>query len=96
MKIAKTTEEAWEIQERFVEPGVTNAYAWLQWKGTEVCMDFQCKCGSDAHIDDDFVYHIKCSDCGKVYFVNGHVELIELEVEPKGSAIKETKDYWGH
>lgn len=58
---------------------------WIQWEGTDVCMDLHCKCGETPHVDADFMYHVKCPSCGTVYFRNGHIEhieLIELEVEP--------------
>lgn len=77
-KIAKTTEEAWDIQDhKDDEP-----HAWIQWKGTDACMDIHCSCGSLSHVDGYFAYHVKCPSCGKVFFCNGHIELIELEQEP--------------
>lgn len=39
-------------------------YAFIQWKGTDVCMDFHCECGAYQHIDGMFVYSVKCDDCG--------------------------------
>ena len=30
----------------------------IQWKGTDVCMDFHCKCGAHLHIDGMFVYKV--------------------------------------
>ena len=79
---ATTTEDAWEKQWR-----PTGPHGWIQWKGTNVCMDVHCACGEMTHVDDDFVYHIKCSKCGRVYFCNGHIELIELEEEPENCAM---------
>lgn len=78
MKKAKTTQEAWDIQEQYKD----QPHGWIQWKGTDVCMDFQCKCGESSHVDANFMYHVKCPHCNTVYFCNGHIELIELEVEP--------------
>ncbi len=78
-KKARTTEDAWEIQD--TQRG--KPHGWIQWKGTDVCMDLHCKCGELTHIDGDFVYHIKCPMCGTVYMCNGHIEMIELEVEPE-------------
>jgi len=46
-----------------------------------VCMDVHCICGALCHVDAEFCYYIKCSECGRV-FCNGHVELIELAFEP--------------
>lgn len=77
-KKAKDKDEAWKIQDmREGEP-----HGWVQWKGTDVCMDVYCKCGAHFHIDGDFTYHVKCPRCATVYFCNGHIEMIELEEEP--------------
>ena len=77
-KQATTTEEAWNLQNtREGEP-----HCWIQWKGTNVCMDFYCECGEQSHVDADFTYHIKCPACSRVYFCNGHIELIALVQEP--------------
>lgn len=76
--IAKTTEDAWNLQDlREDEP-----HGWIQWKGTDVCMDLHCVCGELSHVDGTFVYHVKCPNCQRVYFCNGHIQLIELEQGP--------------
>ncbi len=83
IKKAKNKDEAWEIQEkREGEP-----HAWIQWKGTNVCMDVSCICGEQSHIDAEFVYNVKCPSCKRVYFCNGHIELIELEEEPDACVV---------
>jgi hypothetical protein len=41
--------------------------AFIQWKGTDVCLDFHCTCGEQGHIDDDFAYYVQCMACGAVY-----------------------------
>lgn len=64
-------------------------HGWIQWKGTDVCMDVHCECGSMTHIDGGFIYHIKCASCGRVYEVDGHVRLHKLDFEPDGT--KETE-----
>lgn len=78
MKKAKTTDEAWNIQEQYKD----HPHGWIGWKGTTVCMDIICKCGEMSHVDAEFMYHVKCPSCGTVYFCNGHIELIEIEIEP--------------
>ena len=55
------------------------AHGWIQYKGTSLCMDVHCKCGSLTHVDGDFVYFVKCGDCGTVYEVSGFVELTEVK-----------------
>lgn len=38
-------------------------HAFIQWKGTDVCMDFWCDCGAEGHFDGDFAYVVKCPAC---------------------------------
>lgn len=52
---------------------------WIQWKGTNVCMDVYCTCGGHTHVDGDFVYAIKCGECGALYEVSGHIALIPVD-----------------
>ena len=36
----------------------------IQWKGTDLCMDFNCPdCGAFSHFDGFFAYNIECSGC---------------------------------
>ncbi len=64
-------------------------YGWIQWKGTDVCMELNCKCGELTHIDSDFTYHIKCPFCGQVYECDGHINLIPMTFEPENTKITE-------
>jgi hypothetical protein len=41
--------------------------AFIQWKGTDVCMDFYCECGAHCHFDGYFAYAVKCPHCETVY-----------------------------
>lgn len=58
-------------------------FGWVQWKGTNVCLDIHCVCGTLSHLDADFAYYVRCPNCKRVYGVNGHVELVELTEEEK-------------
>lgn len=78
MKIAKNRDEAWKIEDK--QKG--KPHGWIQWKGTDVCMDIHCECGTHSHIDAEFAYSVKCPNCKSVYHCNGHIELIKLEEEP--------------
>jgi len=77
-KIADTADNALEIQETYSG----KPHGWIQWKGTNVCMDVYCKCGYHSHIDADFAYNVKCPNCGTIYMCNGHIEIIEIKQEP--------------
>jgi hypothetical protein len=37
--------------------------AFVQWKNTDICMDFTCDCGASLHFDGYFAYVLKCPDC---------------------------------
>ena len=64
-------------------------HGWIQWKGTDVCMDLHCECGFRGHYDGDFCYHIKCPECGQVYECGGFIRLHKLEFEPDSTKIME-------
>lgn len=51
-------------------------HAFIQWKGTDVCADVYCSCGHAFHVDDDFVYAVKCPNCGKDWELEPLVRLV--------------------
>ena len=53
-------------------------YAWIQWKGTDVCMDVHCNCGCDAHVDATFPYYYRCPKCKRLFAVGQNIKLILL------------------
>ena len=64
--------------------GITDGpHGWIQWKGTNVCLDVRCSCGFLGHVDAEFVYHVRCGACGRRYIVSAHVALIPIDYEPK-------------
>lgn len=69
--------------ERQTLPKEGQSHGWIQWKGTDVCMDVWCECGHQGHIDDSFVYYVSCPECGAIYMCNGHIELVRLTAEEK-------------
>lgn len=56
-------------------------YGWIQWKGTNVCMDIHCRCGEHTHIDGDFAYTIRCGKCGQLYGTCANVRLLPITEE---------------
>lgn len=51
---------------------------WIQWKGTEVCVDIHCSCGRLGHVDGMFAYSVRCP-CGKLWGMDPNITLVELE-----------------
>lgn len=80
-KIAKNESEAWDLQD--MQTG--KPHGWIQFKGTELCMDIHCKCGHLGHIDGDFIHVVICPNCNTQYMLNGHIEFIEIK-EPSDRA----------
>ena len=60
---------------------ITPPTGWIQWKGTQVCIDLHCTCGHLGHHDGDFFYFYKCPVCHRVYAVGQVVKLIPLNAD---------------
>jgi len=74
------------IQERW--PGMKEAcrveewpkgHAFIQWKGTDACMDFHCECGHHNHYDAEFMYRATCEKCQQLYHVSEFVKFTPLK-----------------
>ncbi len=61
--------------------GDNEPHGWIQWKGTDVCMDVHCQCGVSTHVDAEFAYFIQCGKCGAKYAVGQNVKLTPLTAE---------------
>jgi hypothetical protein len=65
-----------------IKPGDTDMtgkpHGWIQWKGTDVCIDLHCVCGHHGHFDGDFFYYYQCPACGARYAVGMNVALIPM------------------
>jgi len=72
-KIAQSVAEAWEMQSVFDTPS-----GWIDFSQSDVCVEFFCVCGATGHIDSKLPELVTCSDCDRHYFINGHIQLIEV------------------
>lgn len=62
-------------------PG-TDATMFIQWKGTDVCFDFQCPCQPEefaAHFDGYYAYYVQCPACGSNYELGTQVRARLVE-----------------
>ena len=50
----------------------------IQYKGTDLCMDLYCKCGEATHIDGMFKYRVQCEECGQWDALGTKVSLTEV------------------
>jgi len=62
----------------------------IQWKGTDICMDFYCKCGYYNHYDGYFAYHVQCFGCKQIYKM---ADSIEMEEVLASDSIEPIQDY---
>jgi hypothetical protein len=64
-----------------VPRGEGQPHGWIQWKGTEACVDLHCSCGAHGHFDGYFMYRVKCAHCGQAYAVAQNVVLAPVTPE---------------
>lgn len=58
------------------------ATTFIQWKGTDVCMDLRCSCGAHNHVHGEFAYFIACGKCGQVYEMGTSITATPLDKMP--------------
>ena len=51
----------------FTTPVVSDASMFIQWKNTDVCLDFDCPCGQRGHYDGYFASFLHCPTCGAIF-----------------------------
>ena len=92
--MAKLTNEKMSVYDRIysqdqqLDNDVTRG--WIQWKGTDVCMDVHCKCGYHGHFDGDFFYAYECPKCKTKFAVGQNIKFIELKDEDEIESFKHT------
>ncbi|TQI72296.1 hypothetical protein JM79_3254 [Gramella sp. Hel_I_59] len=55
--------------------------AFMQFKNTDICLDFTCSCGEANHYDGYFAYEIACGNCKKIYKLSDKIEVTALSPE---------------
>lgn len=79
------TDEATEHWALDVAPEGTELHTFVQWKGTDLCMDAWCECdgGGEAngsfHVCGFFAHNVQCPYCGQVYQLS--TRLLARKVE---------------
>ncbi len=66
---------------RFGRPKTSDLSMFIQWKGTDVCMDVQCPCGHNGHFDGYFAYYLVCPECGTHYQLA--TQVVARRVDPE-------------
>ncbi|WP_319502559.1 hypothetical protein [uncultured Draconibacterium sp.] len=87
MKVAKTQDEAFKMFQKH-----NDFDGFIQWKGTDVCMDFHCECGQHNHYDGYFGYEVKCKKCGTHYAPSCNVEMIKITDSDNSCPLEDESD----
>ena len=74
VKVWPTEPLAWDCE----VPEAGEGHAWIQWKGTDACMDVHCKCGVMGHVDAEFAYFYLCPGCKQTFCVGQTVRLYPI------------------
>lgn len=53
--------------------------AFIQWKGTDACLDIYCACGEQFHFDGYFAYELTCGYCGQTYELPDTLRICPVE-----------------
>ena len=61
----------------------------IQWKGTDICMDFWCDCGTKNHYDGYFAYYVQCKGCKQVYKLDTKVMMQKSELNKDHSPLQD-------
>lgn len=79
---AKNIDAARDMMSGFIPYEDDESYMSIQYKGSNLCSDFHCKCGKDIHFCGEYFHHVKCGHCKSVYYLCPTIMVIELEEEP--------------
>lgn len=71
--------KAWDaVKVKFRPTPAGEPETFIQWKGTDVCLDFHCPCGHHSHWDCDFLYSLRCPKCRKIWRLGSAVQAVEV------------------
>lgn len=63
----------------FEKPADDTSHIFLQWKGTDACMDVYCLCGEHLHFDGYFAYAVQCGGCKQIYELPYFLQMKPVE-----------------
>lgn len=66
--------------------------SFIQWKGTDVCIDLWCTCGTRLHFDGSHLYAWKCPHCSACWQMADRVAMTKCDADhPSMQALRY---YW--
>jgi hypothetical protein len=51
----------------------------IQYKGTDLCADIWCECGTHLHVDTYFAYAVRCWKCQAIWELPQMVTAVKVE-----------------
>ena len=54
----------------------TNMY--IQYKGTDLCADLYCDCGTHLHVDEYSAYAVQCWNCKAIWELPQNVTMVKV------------------
>lgn len=75
----KCKSERQSIRKTQVKPKQATYLTNIQWKGTDLCMDFNCPCGQYSHFDGITFNYIKCFKCGQNYQLSHEISITPVD-----------------
>lgn len=52
---------------KFIGENPQGVYAFVQYKNTDICMDFYCECNEHCHFDGYGAYTVQCPKCSTIW-----------------------------
>jgi hypothetical protein len=76
-------------------PASTRPDLFLQWKGTDACLDLYCACGQDLHFDGYFAHELTCGHCGQTWELPHKLAVTPVEPSRQLTLIFDETDVIG-
>lgn len=65
-------------------------HGWIQWKGTDVCIDLHCTCGEHLYFDGFFLYYFTCPYCDRLWEMGTYILMYEVPAERREAVLKDS------
>ena len=92
-RMSNNYDDGWAINHGLYQSLREPTQAFIQWKGTDVCMDLHCpKCKHHNHYDGDFAYEVQCAGCGQVFEMKSLVEFRPVDKATRGTPLQSELD----
>lgn len=94
MSAAGFHQEHYDGEPPFARPAGSDASMFIQWKGTDACIDFTCgACNENCHFDGYFAHYLRCP-CGAVYEMGTQVIARRVTDESAAGLVQDLIRNW--